>query len=278
VLQWHRARNIKVNRKTKTMETNMRNQDQLISVEREFPTKAPKYEVWNEDSTPFRRHLRLDASTYKSDAVFETAPAPWKEGGDFVVSPSASFAYQNRVVPKGVGLRLYGREQGEVVWNGDVAIPTLIDLSRHCHTGEPFVADTLVEYRVKWGAVWMSLTPMEMMTQRGGVKMASGTVVIGGLGLGWLLKKVCEKPEVERVIVVEKSRELLDWFGNRLCGRFAKVKTVICDDIYNHLGNYGPAAKYLLDIWHLFTGALNDDKLWPYRRKLRRRMWAWGLD
>ncbi len=42
--------------------------------------------------------------------------------------------------------------------------------------------------RVQLGAIWMSLTPMEMMTQRSGVQAARGTVVIGGLGLGWLLR------------------------------------------------------------------------------------------
>ena len=108
--------------------------------------------------------------------------------------------------------------------------------------------------------------------------MASHTVVIGGLGLGWLLRKVCEKPEVERVIVVEKSQELLDWYGYRMCGKFEKVVNVICDDIYRQLGKHGLSARYLLDIWHLFTGAGNDDRLVPFRRTLKRRLWAWGLD
>src|ERR1019366_7572070 len=110
-------------------------------------------------------------------------------------------------------LRLYGKQEGIVVWNGDVTIPTLIDLNRKCHTGEYFPDDTPLMDRVQTGAIWMSLTPMEMMTQRTAVKMASHTVVIGGLGLGWILRKVCEKPGVERVIVVEKSQELLDWYG-----------------------------------------------------------------
>jgi spermidine synthase len=56
----------------------------------------------------------------------------------------------------------------------------------------------------------MSMTPAEMLTQRSGVQAAEGTVVLGGLGLGWLLRKVCEKQSVERVIVVEQSQELLD--------------------------------------------------------------------
>lgn len=123
----------------------------------------------------------------------------------------------------------------------------------------------------------MSLTPSEMLTQRPGVQKAHGTVVIGGLGLGWLLKKVCEKESVERVIVVEKSQELLDWYGYDLCKRHPKASDVICDDIYNQIGRHGGEAVYLLDIWLLYSDAGRDHRLSPWRRKLKKRLWAWGL-
>lgn len=236
------------------------------------------YETWDEDTTPFRHVLRLDAATYQTEPIFDIPPSSWPECTEFVVSPREKFANQNRIVPEGQRLRLYGQQEGVVVWNGDVAIPVLLDLNRLSGTGERFPASWSVEDRVRAGALWMSLTPMEMMTQRSAVKVASHTVVIGGLGLGWLLRKVCEKPEVEQVIVVEKSQELLDWFGYRLCGAYPKVKEVICDDIYRQIDKHGPLAKYLLDIWHLYTGAANDDRLFPFRRKLKRRLWAWGLD
>jgi hypothetical protein len=239
---------------------------------------AAAYEVWDEDATSFRHVLRLDAASYKPDLVFDIPSAPWPEGGAYVVSPRGNFAYQNRVVPEGQPLRLYGRQQGVVVWNGDVTIPTLVDLNRRCHTGERFSPGTPVEDRVQMGAIWMSLTPMEMITQRSGVKAARSTLVLGGLGLGWLLRKVCEKPDVEGVVVVERSQELLDWYGFAMCSRFDKVKEVICDDVYNQLGRHGLAARYLLDIWHLYTGAADDDRLPPFRRQLGRRLRAWGLD
>jgi hypothetical protein len=83
---------------------------------------------------------------------------------------------------------------------------------------------------------------------------------------------------VERVVVVDRSQELLDWYGSRMCGRFDKVREVICDDIYNQLDRHGLAARYLLDIWHLYSGAADDDRLALFRRRLRRRLWAWGMD
>lgn len=239
-----------------------------------------RYDVWHEDHTLFRHVLRLDADTYQSDPLFHVSPVRPENVffGEAEISPKCTFAYQNRIVPKGHPLKLLGKQQGVVVWNGDVTIPTLIDLKRQSGTGEYFSASTPLEERIHTGAVWMSLTPMEMMTQQSAVKMACFTVVIGGLGLGWLLRKVCAKPEVERVIVVEKSQELLDWYGYKMCAQFGKVRNVICDDIYRQLGKHGIDARYLLDIWHLYAGAANDYRLIPYRHSLKRRLWAWGLN
>jgi len=122
----------------------------------------------------------------------------------------------------------------------------------------------------------MSMTPAEMLTQRSGVQAAEGTVVLGGLGLGWLLRKVCEKPSVERVIVVEKSQELLDWYWTDLCKRYGKVSDVICDDVYNQIGKHGAKVKYLLDIWLRFGQARRDSRFKALKRKLKKRLWGWG--
>jgi hypothetical protein len=123
----------------------------------------------------------------------------------------------------------------------------------------------------------MSLTPAEMLSQRSAVQEAAGAVVVGGLGLGWLLRKVCEKDAVEGVVVVEKSRDLLDWYGYRLCARYGKVSDVLCDDVYNQVGSHG-RAKYLLDIWPVYQGARHDRRYRAAKRKLGKRLWAWGIN
>ena len=123
----------------------------------------------------------------------------------------------------------------------------------------------------------MSLTPNEMLTQRSGIQAAEGTVVVGGLGLGWFLRKVCEKDSVQKVILVEKSRELLDWYGYDLCKKYGKVTEIVCDDVYNQIGKHGPA-KYLLDIWPIYQGARQDSRYKTARRKLGKRFWAWGIN
>ncbi len=123
----------------------------------------------------------------------------------------------------------------------------------------------------------MSLTPGEMITQRSGVAKATGKVVVGGLGLGWFLRKVCDRESVEEVVVVEKSQELLDWYGYDLCKRFPKVKDVVSNDIYREIGRHGES-QYLLDIWPIYDGARQDKRLRAARKTLGNRLWAWGMD
>lgn len=248
---------------------------QLLTCIGEHSPPAP----WHEDETPFANLLYLDAATYEQPPLFGTPPAqPDYFLGNFLASPNQTMAYQNRVLRRGTPLRLLGRKEGTVVFDGDVTIPTLIDLRVHGKTGEPFAASANLQSRATWGAVWMSLTPSEMLSQRGGVRAASGKVVVGGLGLGWLLRKVCEKESVTEVVVVEKNAEVLDWYGRDLCARHAKVSDVICDDVYRHLGRHGGDTKYLLDIWFNYHDAKNDWRLRDARRRLKGSVWAWGWD
>ena len=58
--------------------------------------------------------------------------------------------------------------------------------------------------------VVMSNTPMEVMTNTEFVRQARGNVLINGLGLGMVLTAVLEKKEVEKVTVVELSKEVID--------------------------------------------------------------------
>jgi hypothetical protein len=240
--------------------------------------KEPRYEQWDEDSTPHRALLLLDAGTYKVERVFTNPPGPSpRRSPDYLVSPKGSFAYMNAVLPRGAPIPLYGSNPGRTLWNGEVVLPMLIDMRRECRTGKPFSQSISDAQRVTWGALWMSLTPAEMISQRSGIARASGKVVIGGLGLGWFLRKVCEKDCVEEVVVVERSQELLDWYGYDLCKKYPKVKEVICNDVYEEFHRHGDH-QFLLDIWPIYQGARQDKRLRPLRKEMGRRLWAWGLD
>ena len=95
--------------------------------------------------------------------------------------------------------------------------------------------------------------------------------------MGWFMRKVCAKLEVEQVIVVEKSEDLLEWFGYEICCKQPKVIEVIHDDVYNQIGRHGNA-QYLLDIWPISQGARTDRRYLAAKRKWKKRIWAWGVN
>ena len=102
-------------------------------------------------------------------------------------------------------------------------------------------------------------------------------MVVGGLGLGWFLKKVHDKPEVDRIILVEYSRELLDWYGHDFCRGLPKVTDVICGDVYDQIGRFGTKVKHLLDIWKHYGECLRDEQFLHCRR-LYKHVWGWGQE
>src|SRR3974377_1497787 len=55
---------------------------------------------------------------------------------------------------------------------------------------------------------WMSLTPMELESHMPHIAAAHGTVVVAGLGMGFYLYNVLCKPEVRKVIVLEKNKDV----------------------------------------------------------------------
>ena len=236
-------------------------------------------ELWDEDTTPFRPILYLDADCYEVEQLFRVPAAHPQDGNlDYVLSPRKNFCYRNVLHPETCILALNSNgRKGIAFWNGSVVIPALSDMNIQAKHGESFPDFVPEQTRTIWGATWMSLTPNEMLTQRSGVQAAEGTVVVGGLGLGWFLRKVCEKDSVQKVILVEKSRELLDWYGYELCKKCVKVSDVVCDDVYNQIGKHGNA-KYLLDIWPIYDGARQDTRFRAAKKRLGKRLWAWGIN
>jgi hypothetical protein len=62
------------------------------------------------------------------------------------------------------------------------------------------------------GKVWMSLTPMEVQSNFMAIRLAHGRVGTGGLGLGYFVQRVLEKPEVEHVVAYELREEVLELY------------------------------------------------------------------
>jgi hypothetical protein len=102
--------------------------------------------------------------------------------------------------------------------------------------------DISFNYATKWhsltedGGVWMTDLPIE---QAQADKMLDGnvygTILIGGLGLGYAAQLIANQPQVDRIIVVEKSQDVVDLVWKHL--KFPKrVKTtVVVDDLFEYL-------------------------------------------
>jgi hypothetical protein len=73
------------------------------------------------------------------------------------------------------------------------------------------------------GQVWMSLTPLEVQSAYMPIRLAHGRVGTAGLGLGYFVQRVLDKPDVERVTVFELRREVIDLYA-RTFGSHPKLE------------------------------------------------------
>jgi hypothetical protein len=193
---------------------------------------------------------------------------------DALRSPSGRYAYAPAILKAGDGLEVPfapERDSAEVRFTGDVNIPRLVEARRGSEE---------TSWR-NW-RVWMSLTPAEFWSQRSGIRHARDTVVVGGLGMGWQLAQIAKRKQVKRIVVVEQSQELLDWYGTELCAKLAaahgKNIDVVCGDVWDAFCQFDPDDKkvrFVLDIWPGFWDARWDSKL-REKRCQGYKVWAWG--
>lgn len=127
----------------------------------------------------------------------------------------------------------------------------------------------------RW-ATWMSLTPMEMWTQRSGIQAATGRVILGGLGMGWLMRQIAKKPTVKEIIVIEKDQDIVDWFGTTICKNTPKCTGLLVGDFWERAREFDLAKdRFIADIWPTLGDAQSDRNL-AKLRATGAKVWAWG--
>jgi spermidine synthase len=115
------------------------------------------------------------------------------------------------------------------------------------------------------GTVVMSDTPMEMRTNWPIISAARGRVLINGLGIGMVLQRILAKPEVEHVVVVEISDDVIKLVGPSFAGD-SRVTIIHADAL-----EYAPPSGERFDVvWHDIWDDVCSDNL-PDMRKLHRR-------
>jgi hypothetical protein len=84
------------------------------------------------------------------------------------------------------------------------------------------------------GQLVMSDTPMEQRTNTELLARAHGRVLIAGLGLGMVLVPLLQKPEVESILVFEKSEDVIDLVAPAFQKAIDDERLfILCEDIYD---------------------------------------------
>jgi SAM-dependent methyltransferase len=105
------------------------------------------------------------------------------------------------------------------------------------------------------GIEWMTITPNEVETMREPIAKCRGRVLTLGLGLGYFAFHASEKDEVERVVVVERSRDVIEIFKTYLLPQLPhgdKIEIVEAD-AFEYMQKEMPRGKFdyvFADLWH----------------------------
>lgn len=239
---------------------------QKEEMERRLPLCVP----WD-PKIKFDTHLNIKADTYlRWDLFADVKPArlynPHQvlaKGSEYYkLSDNGLFLYAVQRIPKGAKIiTWYGRQRGDVMFDGDVHIPVL-------YLKEKYWAERGVE---RWEEKpWMSTTPMEILTLRGGTKLAKGHTVIAGLGLGYQLCEVTHRKKVHKVTLVEIDQGLVDMILPALKDKLGPAPLeVLVGDAHKIVPTL-TADVALIDIFHGYGG--NDFVPCPNIP----RVWCWG--
>lgn len=103
--------------------------------------------------------------------------------------------------------------------------------------------------------LWMSITPNEIETMKLPIAEAYGKVVTIGLGLGYYAYMVSLKEEVNEIIIVEQSKDVIKLFESEILPQFSHPEKIriINKEAFVFLNDYHNLenVNYMfIDIWH----------------------------
>lgn len=184
------------------------------------------------------------------------------------------FSIQHRVEPPGFvhalsPLRatiLAGQPAGSVWWDEET---TWTALCEHDALDEP-------------SGVWMTDAVCEQEQHWRALKGVSGTVLVGGLGLGMAVQILRRNPNVTAIMVVERERDVAEMVWRYV---FAPGMELIVDDIHN-VGERLRGSMFdwaFIDTWASDSQRTLFDEVIPirqmlYRDRVARQVVCWNED
>lgn len=190
-----------------------------------------------EDRALLRNYIRksiviADAERYTKNPYYRNIKTPNVKVGNWELRGEAYEAYRGVVF-------------GDIIIEEDFTeIPPL------CFFEKRFEFPAVLE----GGNEWMTLTPVDLDTSEEAIREAHGKVITFGLGLGYYTYMVSEKPEVEKITVVEKSEDVIKLFKTYVLPQFSHSEKVeiICDDAFRFAEFEMPKTEYdvaFVDTW-----------------------------
>ena len=139
-----------------------------------------------------------------------------------------------------------------------------LDAMRGAFRGGRYVPAGTYTRLMRGGVLVMSDTPDEMRDHWAPMRHARGRVLINGLGIGMVLRAVLNKPEVERVTVVEIDSDVIALVGaHYACDRLELVNASAFDYAPPKGVRYGA-------VWHDIWDNICGDNL-PEMTRLKRK-------
>ena len=176
---------------------------------------------------------KLDPAVYENDAYATTVRFPNVTHGKWELCQHSYAPYE------------------PFVWTHPVVKKDLCEIPQIGYFDMEFHFPAILEN----GIEWMTITPNEVETMREPIAKCRGKVLTLGLGLGYFAFHASEKPEVERVAVIERSRDVIDIFKTYLLPQFPNADKIeiIEADAFVYMEEKMPHEGFdyvFCDLWH----------------------------
>lgn len=240
---------------TKSLPTEMSKYEEVIDWSEKFkPPRANRiitfpaqeYQKWVETLLPdslasIQPLVESEARTKGHKVgrfIYYLRPLPMWRWGSRWEGLGMPFITSSSMIPLRNKLELYkgsGGAKAYCAFDGNISIPIIGIKDIYHGSIEP----------------WMSLTPNEILTQRGQVKRAKGNVGLAGLGMGWAARRILERKQVKHLTVIEQDLDIIKLFGTPLKEQFGDRLTLVAGDAYNQ--DWPQFDVSIWDIWENHT-------------------------
>ena len=176
---------------------------------------------------------KLDPSVYENDAYAKTVHFPSVTHGKWELCQHSYAPYE------------------PFVRTHPVVTKDLREISQLGYFDVEFPFPAILEN----GIEWMTITPNEVETMREPIAKCRGRVLTLGLGLGYFAFHASQKDEVERVVVVERSHDVIDIFKTYLLPQFPNADKIeiVEADAFLYMEEKMPRGNFdyvFADLWH----------------------------